>query len=464
MPSDAFPESGVRANVFTHGPLPAIFAKTALPVIFVMMMNGLLSVADAIFLGHYVGPQALGAVTLVFPAFMLIVALGTLVGSGMSSQLARSLGAGDITRAQAVFAGAHGLALLLGGGLAGFYLIAGAGAVSLAAQGSAAMAAMARTYLSILVFAAPLSFLLSVQSDALRNEGRAGLMAAMSLLVSLANITFNYLLIAVLEMGVAGSAIGTVLAQVLSLAVILGFRLSGRTELRLQALLRHPLTAHWSRTLALGAPQSLNFIGLSLGTAAVLTALQLTGAPGYGETVAAYGIVTRILTFGFLPLLGLMHALQSITGNNYGAGLWQRSDAALRFALACAFVYCLTVQLLLSGLALPLAMLFTGEGAVAQEVARILPVIVSAFFAAGPLLIIAAYFQAIGDAARAALLGLAKTYGFAIPLTFLLPIVLGEPGIWLAGPVAEGLQAVLTAVVLAGIARRGSLAYGLFRA
>ncbi|MGR3723400.1 MATE family efflux transporter [Abyssibius alkaniclasticus] len=101
-------------NPYTHGPLGAVFAKTALPIILVMGMNGLLAVADALFLGHYVGAAALGAVTLMFPLYMFITALATLVASGMSSILARHLGAGHINAAQRVFAGAHGLARLLG--------------------------------------------------------------------------------------------------------------------------------------------------------------------------------------------------------------------------------------------------------------------------------------------------------------------------------------------------------------
>ena len=63
-------------------------------------------------------------------------------------------------------------------------------------------------------------------------------------------------------------------------------------------------------------------------------------------------------------------------------------------------------------------------------------------------MMIGAYFQAIGDAPRAALLGLSRTYLFALPLTFLLPFRFGEPGIWYAGVVAEVLVLALTGLVL----------------
>lgn len=86
----------------------------------------------------------------------------------------------------------------------------------------------------------------------------------------------------------------------------------------------------------------------------------------------------------------------------------------------------------------------------------------SAFFLVGPLMMIATYFQAIGSASKAALLGLTKPYAFAIPLAFLLPVWFGEIGIWIAGPLAELMLLGLTAVVLGLAAQDQSLKWGVF--
>lgn len=449
-------------NTFLEDPLGRTYVKTALPIIFVMGMSGLLAVVDALFLGHYVGPNALAAVTLMFPAYMLIVALATLVSSGMSSLLARHLGGHRYDAARAVFAGAHGLALLVAGVLILLFVLFGPAVVRLAAGGSESLAQMGLTYLRITVLFSPLLFVLSVNSDTLRNEGRVGFMAAMSLLVSLANIGFNYVLIALLDMGVAGSAYGTVMAQVLGLAIILTFRFWGQTELHPKALLEHRLTHSWGRILALGAPQSLSFIGISLGAAAIMTALQIVNSPTYEATVSAYGIITRVLTFCYLPLLGLSFAMQTITGNNFGAGLWQRSNRSLTLAVTGAFCYCASIQVLVTVFATQIGTAFVADPVVVAEVTRILPIISAMFFLAGPLMMIAAYFQAIGDATRAAILSLSKPYLFAIPLTFILSANIGEIGIWTAGPLAEVMMLFLTAVVLVITAQRKSFVLGVF--
>src|SRR5882724_8597256 len=98
-------------NAYTHASIPATFARTALPIILLTSVNGLLTVVDAMFLGAFVGPDALTAVTMVFPVSMLMVALATMISTGMASVLGRLLGAGRIDEARKIFAGAHGLSL-----------------------------------------------------------------------------------------------------------------------------------------------------------------------------------------------------------------------------------------------------------------------------------------------------------------------------------------------------------------
>src|SRR3981081_1665152 len=90
-------------NAYTHGSIPATFARTALPIILLTSVNGLLTVVDAMFLGAFVGPDALTAVTMVFPVSMLMVALATMISTGMASVLGRLLGANKLDEARGIF-------------------------------------------------------------------------------------------------------------------------------------------------------------------------------------------------------------------------------------------------------------------------------------------------------------------------------------------------------------------------
>src|SRR6266568_1281131 len=334
-------------NAYTHDSIPATFARTALPIILLTSVNGLLTVVDAMFLGAFVGPVALTAVTMVFPVSMLMVALATMISTGMASVLGRLLGADRLDEARKTFAGAHGLSLCVSAIAMVVFAIFGWPLAVQAAQGSTELAAMGHSFLRITIYSSPLLFLLSVHSDALRTEGRVGSMAIAGLLVTLANIGFNYLLIVGFELGVAGSAWGTALAQAIALAMVVLYRLSGRTRMTLTLRDAASWREGWREMLALGIPRSLSFIGIAAGAAATIASLRLVGAAHTDAAIAAYGVISRMMTFAYFPLLGMSLALQAMVGNNVGAGLWPRSNATLKLALVWSFAYAAITEIAL---------------------------------------------------------------------------------------------------------------------
>ncbi|MCY0096039.1 MATE family efflux transporter [Hoeflea ulvae] len=451
-------------NIYLAGPLPALFAKTATPIIVVMGVNGLFTVVDAYFLGAYVGADALTAVTLMFPLYMLLVALSTLVSNGFASVFARLIGGGERQRARTVFAQAVQLSLVVCAILIALFLTIGNALSLMAANGNAALAAMGYTYISILILSSPLVFVLSINIAALRSEGLLTAMAAITLMSALLNIGFDYLFIVELGAGVAGSAYGTVLAQLCSMLAVIIYRKSTTPKTSTLSLPAWHGASHWGELLALGAPSSLGYIGMSLSAGLTLYCLQLWAADTYASTAGAFGIITRLITFTFLPLLGLSMAFQTIAGNNFGAKLATRTDKSIKLALVLALVYCVIVELIFLGTRSQIGYIFIEDHAISGEIARILPYIVLTTFIFGPVMMIGAYFQAIGDAPRAALLGLSRTYLFALPLTFALPFWFGEPGIWYAGIVAELLVLATTVFVLIHRKRLAGHRWGLLEA
>ncbi|MGO1120174.1 MATE family efflux transporter [Rhodovibrionaceae bacterium A322] len=450
-------------NVFLQGSLSLLFAKTAAPIILVMTVNGLFTLVDAYFLGVFVGDDALVAVTLMFPLYMLLVALSTLVSSGFSSLYARLLGGSTRKEGQAVYGQALLLSLLVCALLIGIFLIGGEQLTLQVANGSQHLADLGYTYISLLIFFSPLVFVLAINVDALRCEGLLSAMAAISIGSSLLNVVFNYVLIVLLEWGVAGSAYGTILAQACSILAIAVLRWAGREGVQHLPLSLGYNGRNWRDLLALGAPSSLGYLGIALSSGLTLYCLQLWAGDNYEPIAGAFGIVTRLMTFSFLPLLGLSLAFQTIVGNNYGAKIWARSDRSLVLALIVAIVYCLLVQTGFYLSRFAIGRLFVEDPAIIQELARILPLVTLLLFVFGPLMMISSYFQAIGDAGRAAILGLSRTYVFALPLTFLLPFWFGEPGIWYGGIVAEVLMLLLTLAVLVLRARQQGHPWGLFQ-
>lgn len=440
-------------NPYLNRPLGALFLRTAAPIIFVMCLNGAQNIVDAWILGQYIGAEALGAVTVVFPLFFVLVALSALVASGMSSELARALGAGDMSRAYERLAGAHGLAFAISLALIFGFALFGTGIIEFIAGGDTPMARDAHSYLQILVYAAPLSFAIALQSDALRVEGRVALMTIAGIFITLMNAGLDWLFVARLGLGVAGSAKATVLAQLLGMAIIIAYRASGRTRLGLRLPMMQSGTRGWGRILSLGIPQSFNLIGLSLTSGSVIAMVRLYAPDDYDTLVAAYGVIMRVLSFAFLGQLGMSHALTAIAGNNIGAGQYARANRALHIAMGIGLLYAVTIETVLITQSAALGAVFVDDAGVVAAVGRIMPVVVMFYFAAGPQAMVGAFFQAMGDARRAAIMGLSRIYLFVLPLTFVLPRFLGEPGIWMTTPIAELCMVCITTTVLVTWAR-----------
>ncbi|MGB6117741.1 MAG: MATE family efflux transporter [Mesorhizobium sp.] len=441
-------------NRFLAAPPGRVFAATALPMVAIMLMNGLLGIVDAAFLGHFVGPDAMAAVGIAFPVLMLIIALSTLVSGGMSSLYARQIGAGDRAAAGATFARAHGLALAISICLMVAFALLG-WRFAIASSGSTGpVAHMAWTFLAISVAGTPVQFLLGIHADSLRNEGRVGTMALMSLGVTVINIVLNYVAIAQLGLGVAGSAASSLIAQIVGLALLAGLRLRSSDVLPLSALRDNRWTGGWKAIATLGAPVSLGFIGMAFTAAIVVAAIRLTQTDNIEATLAAYGIATRVLAFVYLPLMAIALAMQSVVGNNVGAGLFARSNAVLRIAAITAFVYGAVIQLLLTTQGVAIGSAFVDAPAVIGETAHVLRLMAGAWALSGPVLVLGLYFQAIGQPARAAVLTISKPFILQPALIVLLAIVGGAGALWFAYPLADVVATLIALTVLVAAIKR----------
>ncbi|MDG0978715.1 MAG: MATE family efflux transporter, partial [Halieaceae bacterium] len=182
----------------------------------------------------------------------------------------------------------------------------------------------------------------------------------------------------------------------------------------------------------------------------------------YGITVSAYGIINRVMTFVFLPLLGLSLAFQSIVGNTYGAKQLDRANDAIKTSLWVSLFYGFIIQGLILYLSTSIGSWFVDSPMVIDQVDQILPIWTAALFLMGPLMIVGMLFQSIGDAKRAAIMSVVKTYCFSIPLVFVISYYFGVHTIWYSAPAAEVLALAVALVVLYERSDINSFKYGLF--
>lgn len=450
-------------NPYLNRSIARTFVGTALPIILFMTVHGLYSVVDAYFLGEYIGPAALSAVTLTFPLQTLIFSFSNLFAKGMASIVARLIGEGKIIRAKQVFVNANFLSLLVFVFFSVFYFLVDDYLLAFIVGDSAELHQLSSDYISVLIIFSPIIGLLILNNDALRSEGKLKFMTLAMVGSALLNIAFDYVFIAKLGWGVSASAYATVLAYGIPLVLVVAYRLNGNSIFTFSFNGLKGIKQDLVSVVSLGLPASLTHLGVAVGVAVVNYSVKAFGGEEFSDTVAAYGVVARLMTFVTFPLIGMAIAFQSILGNNFGAKEIGRSNEVISVGLLVSFLYCLAVEFVFVTLSyFGLGNVFVDDANVARNIEVILRYVFLGFFTVGPVAILASKFYAVGDAKKASLLGPAKSFLVVVPLVLLFPVWLGVEGVWLAIPVSDFVLLLVAFIVMRVSAKRDDVYLGIY--
>jgi Na+-driven multidrug efflux pump len=182
------------------------------------------------------------------------------------------------------------------------------------------------------------------------------------------------------------------------------------------------------------------------GTISILSIVLNNSLYSFGGelSLAAYGIVSRVLMFANFPVLGISQGFLPIVGFNFGAKKLDRVSDVTRLALTSATIIAGFLFLGVMIFTYPLASLFSNDQALLE---RAVPAIRMVFLAT-PLLATSlmgsAFFQAIGQAKLAMILALSKQGFLLIPLLLILPHFIGIDGIWYSFPIADVGAAIIS--------------------
>ncbi|MEM7037292.1 MAG: MATE family efflux transporter [Bacteroidota bacterium] len=405
--------------------------------ILVMSIN---MIVDTIFVGNWIGPLAIAAITVVLPIVFLIASVGMAIGVGGGSMISRALGADDERRANNVFGNQIAMAMTLAiGFLILAYFLGGPILTAFGANGK--IMGLAEVYFYGLLPAVPFLAFAMMSNNVIRAEGHPRIAMMVMLIPALANIGLDILFINVFEWGMAGAAWASGLSFMASAVYSLLYFLFGKSELRIRA---RDFPLKWElvkEILALG--------GVTLARQGVVSILAIVlnnvlYQYGNEDYVAMYGIINRMMMFALFPILGLTQGFLPITGYNFGAKHFERVRKTLQVSIVAGTILSLVIYLGLVVFRRPLVGLFTDESFYMDHTPRAMLIV----FAATPIVLTqfvgAAYFQAIGRALPALLLTLTKQGFFLVPLCLLFPVWFGVEGIWWAFPVADTMSTVVT--------------------
>jgi MATE family, multidrug efflux pump len=375
------------------GPILPTLLKLALPTMVVLVAQTAVNIAEAYYVG-FLGTDALAGVALVFPVFMLMTMMSNGgLGSGVSSAVARAIGAGRRQDADALVFHALVLAVIVGA-LFTLGAILGGPLLYHALGGRAGALDAAQKYSNYLFAGAIPVWIVNLQAAALRGSGNVRVPAMVTLIGALVMIPVSPLLIfgfgPVPRLGIGGAGIAFGLYYCAAMLFLTRYMASGRAGLtfRLVPLKR----ALFADILKVGVPTAVNAVLTNL------TVILVTGAVGlFGTTaLAAYGISSR-LDYIMIPLLfGLCTATLTMVGVNVGAGEMIRARRIAWTSALVGLVLTGTIGLIVA-LYPPLWLtLFSHDAEVLREGTTYLHIVAPAYAALGFGFVIAFAAQGAG--------------------------------------------------------------------
>lgn len=415
------------------------------PAVVAMMCNALYNIVDRAFVGRGVGPLGIAATTVAFPIMLMQLGISMLIGVGATALISIRLGEQRKEEAERVAASAATLLALLPLCFTIIYLLFPEPILRFFGA-SAEVMPYARDFTHIIVLGSALASLGMGMNNFIRAEGNPVMAMSTQVLGALINGVLNYFFIFKVGMGIKGSALATVMGQLFATVWVFSYYLTGRSVVRLKLRNFMPTLPIVLSIVSIGfAP-----FAMELATCLqqlILNKMVLVYSGDLG--LSAVGIIMSISTLLFMPVLGISQGAQPIIGFNYGARWFNRVKETLKKAIIVSSCISVAGYLAIRIWTVEIASIFTkGDIALTRMTAGALQVFFAMIFVIGFQVICSQYFQAVGKAAKAAVLTLSRQFLLFIPLLFILPHFWGITGVWRTAPIADGLSVMLTAVFI----------------
>lgn len=427
--------SGETQVDLTQGSIGKPLLYLSAPVIVTNLLHTAYNVIDLFWLGRH-STEALAAVGFAFPIIFLLISLGIGLSIAGSIMVAQRIGADNPDGAERA-ASQTMLYISL------FSLFVGVLGYMLAEPVVALFGAepevipLAAGYLEIVSLGLILTFGFSVFSSLMRGYGDT----VTPMLIMVGSVLINLLIDPFLifgwsvfpALGVDGAALATVISRGLGFLVGLYILFTGVKGLQISLWKMRPDRDTFRETLRLGGPASFELMARSLSVSAILLIVGMFATP----VVAAYGIVTRLYSAVYMPAIAVSRSVETMAGQNIGAGKPDRATRASNLAAKYAFGALTLFGLLCLLIPQQIIGVFAKDPVVLTIGAEFLIILAPTFGFIGIKRSYTGTLRGAGHTLAAAAITIGTLWMFRIPLAYMGAVSLGETGIWYAFAVSN---------------------------
>lgn len=425
---NANPKSKLTEEILTDNVWKLLW-RLSLPAIIGMSINGINAFVDGLYVGQFLGQDALAAVSLAFPLMMVTNGISAMIGVGSSSLLSIAIGAGDVATQRKIFGTMTSLSLITSVVLSTVGIIFAPQLIGFLG-GTGEILDLGVTYYRIMMIGAFFRIFAVAANTLIRAEGKIREAMVFSIIAALLNIILNPIFIYYLEGGIAGAAWATVVAMFIFTLMGIWYYWAGQAN--------YPVSLRsYSLSLPLLKPI------LSVGVSAMMLQLmffvqqvivfRLLAQYGDDWDIAFMGSSYRVLLLILFPSFGFAQALQPVVGINFGAKNFERVRSSFStFGLSATVLMTLAWGFIMWAPEICLSWMMPEATFTAHDLwdFRMMMLTLPTF----PIFFMTTtLFQAIGNARIAGFLIVARELLLFVPIVFILPLFYGVSGIYYTG-------------------------------
>ena len=425
-------------------PLRKLFFTMAIPSVLAQLINVLYNIVDRIYIGHIkeIGSLALTGVGVTFPIIMVVSAFSAFAGQGGAPLASILLGAKDQEKAEKVLGNSTALLLIFSLSLTLIFQILKT-PLLYAFGASDNVIGFAQDYIGLYLYGTIFVMLSLGLNTFISGQGNAKVAMLSVLIGVVTNIILDPIFIFILNMGVKGAALATIISQAFSAIWVVNFLISKKSSLKIK---RENLKPDMKFIKKIGSLGCSPFIMQSTESLVLLTlnsGLQKYGGDLY---VGSMSILTSVLQLIFVPVSGIAQGVQPIISYNFGAGNRERVVKTFKGLL----IVCLMATMFMGGIAVMFpnfyVKMFTESEELVELTSKMMPIFTLGMCIFGIQQAIQVTFLALGQAKFSIFIALLRKVILLVPLAIILPRFVGVKGIYYAEPMAD-----ITSVIVASI-------------
>ena len=416
----------------------------AVPMTVAQLINILYNVVDRMDLGRLPGHLALTGLGLCLPIISILMGFANLCGMGGSPLCSIWRGRGENEEAERIMGNSFSLLLLFGAALTVLCLIFRRPILYLFGASDVTFP-YANDYLTIYILGT-LFVMVSLGMNPFINAQGFSRMGMITVAVGAAvNIVLDPIFIFLLDMGVRGAALATVISQGCSALWVLKFLTGKKAILKLRLSALRLQAGRVRRILILGSSGFVMSMTNSLAQVLCNASLEAYSGDLYVGVMTVINSIREIIT---MPVQGITSGCQPVLGYNYGAGQYGRVRQGIRFTTVLTVGYSVVVWAVVMLLPEPLIRIFNNEADLIAAGIPAFRIYFATFFFMSFQFIGQSVFVGLGRSKNAIFFSLLRKAFIVAPLTLILPAVgFGADGVFLAEPISNvlgGLACILT--------------------